>query len=260
MADDGGLGRMGGSVPAPRLLYAHGFASGPRSAKGVAIAEHLARRGLGLRLLDMRVPEPTHPRLASMINELRWAIQLKESIQHGTIVPVAKDDEDRAVGIGSSLGGLAVARAAEVDPRIVATVLLAPAFRLVERWRARVGEATWNQWRDTGTKEFPDYANGGTMTVDFGFIEEAAVTDGDTTPDDVRASEGFGPRWPDVRVPTVIVHGTKDESVDIELSRTFAKGRPHVRLVEVDDDHQLLQSIPIICKEIDRLLADLGVA
>ncbi len=77
-------------MPAPRLLYAHGFASGPRSTKGVAIAEHLARRGLGLRLLDMRVPEPSHPRLASMINELRWAIQLKESIQHGTIVPVAR--------------------------------------------------------------------------------------------------------------------------------------------------------------------------
>lgn len=252
---------MGGpDVPAPRLLYAHGFASGPRSTKGLAIAEHLARRGLRLRLLDMRVPEPERPRLSSMVNEIRWSIEVKDSVQRGTIVPVSGAEDERAVAIGSSLGALAVARAAEIESRIIATVLLAPAFRVAERWRQRIGEAAWNLWRTQGAMEYPDHATGGTLSVDFGFIQEAGETDGDAAPDDARAQEGFGPRWPDVRVPTVIVHGTRDESVDIDLSRTFAKGRPHVRLVEVDDDHQLIASIPRIGKEIDRLLADLGVA
>jgi pimeloyl-ACP methyl ester carboxylesterase len=247
-------------LPAPRLLYAHGFASGPLSAKGRAIAEHLARRGLQLRLLEMRVPTPEALRLSSMINAVRWSIEVTDHTPMGTIVPIARASEQRAVCIGSSLGALAVARAAERDPRILATVLLAPAFRVAERWRKRIGEEAWAAWQRNGTMEYPDHATSGTLQVDFGFMTDCAEVDGDAAPDDARAAEGFGPRWPDVKVPTVIVHGTRDETVDVKLSRTFAKGRPHVRLVEVDDDHQLLGSLPNILREIDRVLAELGVA
>jgi uncharacterized protein len=42
-------------------------------------------------------------------------------------------------------------------------------------------------------------------------------------------------------VPVIVVHGTKDELLDIEVSRALAKtGSPElVRFVEVDDAHQL---------------------
>ena len=49
---------------------------------------------------------------------------------------------------------------------------------------------------------------------------------------------------PDVRVPTCIVHGTRDDVVDIARSRDFAREKRHVRLVEVDDGHELVASIP----------------
>jgi pimeloyl-ACP methyl ester carboxylesterase len=213
-------------MPSLKILYAHGFASGPLSKKGVAVREHLAERGLSVELLDLRVPSPTGLRLSRMIEVVRDAI----------------GDADRALAIGSSLGGLSVAHAAERDPRIVATVLLAPAFRIAERWRARMGEADWAKWQRDGSFAYEDHATGGTLDVDFGFIEDAARVDRD---------------WPDVRVPTTIIHGRNDESVDPELSRTYAATRSNVRLLEVEDDHQLLRSLDVICAEIDRAIASL---
>jgi hypothetical protein len=58
-----------------------------------------------------------------------------------------------------------------------------------------------------------------------------------------------------VRVPTLIVHGVNDPVVDVELSRRFAAGKRHVRLVEVDDGHELAASLDRIKTEADSFLA-----
>ena len=38
--------------------------------------------------------------------------------------------------------------------------------------------------------------------------------------------------------------GRRDVVLDIEVSREFAQDRPHVRLVELEDDHELVASLP----------------
>jgi uncharacterized protein len=40
------------------------------------------------------------------------------------------------------------------------------------------------------------------------------------------------------------VHGRRDQTVDIDLSRSFARGRRHVRLLELDDAHELTATLP----------------
>ncbi len=56
--------------------------------------------------------------------------------------------------------------------------------------------------------------------------------------------------------PTVIIHGTGDEVVPIEVSRTFAAAHPDgVRLIEVDDEHRLARSLDRIVAETRALLA-----
>jgi len=60
---------------------------------------------------------------------------------------------------------------------------------------------------------------------------------------------------PDVRVPTLIVHGTRDDIVDIQLSRDFAREKRHIRLVEVDDGHELVSSLGLVTEEADAHLA-----
>ena len=134
---------------------------------------------------------------------------------------------------------------AEADARVCALVLLAPAFAIARGWRTRLGEDGWNAWRDTGWPETRDHATGGTTRVDFGFVQELAKMD--------EADGG----WPDVRVPTLIVHGVHDDTVPVERSREFARGKRHVRLVEVDDDHQLTSSLGRTEAEADAFLAGL---
>jgi hypothetical protein len=129
----------------------------------------------------------------------------------------------------------------------VATLLIAPAFRLVERWRRRLGERDWETWRANGTMAYDDHTTkGGKLNVDFGLMIDAEGVD-----------ERPGKLWPDVRVPTTVVQGKRDETVDPELARTFAATRANVRLVETDDDHSMLASIDVIDAALERIFVEL---
>jgi uncharacterized protein len=217
-------------VSRPRWLYLHGFASGRGSAKGVAVEAHYRERGVAIERLDLRVPSLEHLRLTAMIDVVRDAIG---------------DAADRAVVFGSSLGGLTASRVAERDARVAALVLLAPAFGLVPRWRRRLGSDAWRRWQETGWLEVHDHAERRTARVDFDFVRDVESVE----------SDGSQDTWPDVRVPTLIVHGVRDEVVDVAGSRAWAAGKRHVRLVEVDDGHELVASLGRILAEADAFLA-----
>jgi pimeloyl-ACP methyl ester carboxylesterase len=147
--------------------------------------------------------------------------------------------DEGAILIGSSLGGLTAARTAERDRRVKALVLMAPAFQLAARWRDMLGPA-WEAWRDTGWREVTDFTTGKQARVDFGFYEDALAVD-------------VG--YPAIDVPTLILHGTGDASVPIERSRTFAAGKSHVHLIELDDGHELVASLPRLLAETEAFLA-----
>ncbi len=223
------------SIPTdgPRWLYLHGFASGPQSAKAVALANHYQTKGIALERLNLRVPSLEQLSLSAGLTTVRAAI--------------GDDARQRAVLIGSSLGGFTAALAAADDPRVCALVLLAPAFDLVARWQRRMGDANWQRWQTSGWLAIDDWTTRQKSRLSFDFIRDAAA---------VEARLGG---WPDVRVPTLIVHGVHDDTVSIDGSRKWAAGKRHVRLVEVDDNHELTQSLPRICAEADVHLASLLV-
>jgi pimeloyl-ACP methyl ester carboxylesterase len=214
-------------VAGPRFLYLHGFASGPSSYKGVSLCNHYDMRGVAVDRMNLRVPSFEHLRLSAMIAATRAAI--------GT-------PADRAVLIGSSLGGLTACRVAEQDARVCALVLLAPAFRLIERWRQRLGPAAWEAWQKSGWLETDDFEMKRKSRVDYGFAVDAETV------------ETRGGGWPDVRVPVLIVHGKEDAVVDIDLSRAWTRNRRHARLVEVNDGHELTASLDVILRESDAFL------
>jgi alpha-beta hydrolase superfamily lysophospholipase len=207
----------------PRFLYCHGFASGPKSHKGMAFAEHFAAKGVTVDRLNLRVPSFESLRLSAMIDTARAAIG---------------GPDDRAVLVGSSLGGLTAARVAERDPRVIAVMLLAPAFQLIPRWKEQLGPA-WDEWQRTGWREVPDFTTNVTARIDFGFAQDVSAVD-----------RGF----PDLSIPTLICHGIHDEAVPVEHSRLFAAGRPNVRLIELDDGHELAASLPRLLEEADAFL------
>lgn len=205
----------------PAWFYLHGFASSTGSAKARAFVSWGEERGLDIRALDLRRPSLEHLRFSEIVATVRAAI-------------AAEGEHGRCVLIGSSLGGLTACRVAEAEPRVAALFLMAPAFRLAERWRQRLGEAAWSAWQKSDRFEVKEHLTGKDTYVDFGFVAELARLDvGD----------------PDVRVPTCIVHGTRDDVVDIGRSRDWKKERRHVRLVEVDDGHELAASTATILAE-----------
>jgi pimeloyl-ACP methyl ester carboxylesterase len=204
-----------------QVLYLPGFASGPSSTKAQAFADLYAKQGIVVERLDLRRPSFEHLRLTAMIDYVR-------SVIHGP-----------AVLIGSSLGGLTAARVAERDDRVKALVLLAPAFHLVDRWREQLGPE-WDEWKRTGWREVHDYTTGGTAKVDFGFMEDAIE---------------LYKTLIKLPIPALILHGRNDATVPIEHSRTFASNKPNVTVVELDDGHQMLDSIPTVLAETERFLA-----
>jgi pimeloyl-ACP methyl ester carboxylesterase len=190
--------------------------------KGRALAERLAERGVALECVDLRVPEFGRMRVAAMLERSREAL----------------GDAESAVVIGTSFGGLIAALLASADPRVEALVLFAPALHAGDL-RRRYPLATW-AWERIGWLPLWDKTERRLRAVEAGFLREL---------------DGLGPRLPDVRVPTLLVHGTRDRLVPLAVSRDFARGLSQVRLVEYADGHRLRASLPAAIAELERFLA-----
>ena len=130
---------------------------------------------------------------------------------------------DRVNILGSSMGGYLAALYAARHPEVRRVVLLAPAFRLAERWEARLGAAAMAEWRQSGTMPVYHYGEQRERLLSVGLI------------DDAHGYEGF----PDVRQPTLIFHGEHDDIVPVGDSLAFASSRPHVAVEVLDSDHEL---------------------
>jgi pimeloyl-ACP methyl ester carboxylesterase len=207
------------------LLYLHGFASGPSSHKASVLSARFAALGAPLHVPDL-TPGADGFERSSPSSMLAVA----ESALGGAEPPHAI--------IGSSLGGYLAALAASRDPAVEKLVLLAPAFRLFERWRARLGRAELEDWRAYGL-ETMHHASGRKRRIGFQFFEDAA---------------GF-PAFPEVRVPTLCIAGTRDDTVPFEDVEAFVARTPSARLVAVDDGHELAASLDRIFDEARAFLA-----
>jgi hypothetical protein len=201
-----------------KYLYLHGFGSSPLAKKAVAFADYFAPKGIVFERPDLRVPTFERMTLSAMIDTVRARIAGEDTII-----------------VGSSLGGLTASRVAEREPHVRGLVLLAPAFQLAARWRTTLG-AAYDDWARTGWRDVT-MTTGEPAKLHFEFMTDLAAID-----------VGF----PAIAVPTLIFHGTRDDAVPIEHSRRFVATCPSARLVEVDDTHELMASLPTMLAETER--------
>lgn len=201
------------------LLYLHGFASGPSSHKATVLAGRFAADGVRLAVPDLTPGEDGFERSSPSS-----MLAVAEGLLAGAAPPHAL--------VGSSLGGYLSAVAASRDPSIERLVLLAPAFRLFERWSARLTEAELAGWR-AGGLETMHFASSRRRRIGWQFFEDARRF----------------PAFPEVRVPTLCIAGTRDETVPIEDVEAFVARTPSARLVAVDDGHELAASLDRIYEE-----------
>jgi len=200
------------------ILYLHGFASGPGSTKGRMLEERFAAAGVPFLRADLTPGEDGFER-STPVTMLAEAERLVERHRPRWVM-------------GSSLGGYLAALVASRDPSIERIVLLAPAFRLHERWRERLGPAEQERWRTEGLVVH-HFASGRTRRIGWAFLEDAAKL----------------PAYPRVDVPVLCLAGRHDELVPLPDVERFAAQTPGARLVVLEDRHELLASVDRIYSE-----------
>lgn len=200
-------------------LYLHGFASGPGSAKAVDLARRFAGVGERLEIADL-TPGPDGFERSTPTSMLA----VVERLLAGSAAP--------HVLVGSSLGGWLSAITASRDPTVQRLVLLAPAFNLVERWSGRLTPAELAGWRREGL-EVDHHATGTRRRIGWPFFEDA----------------GRYPAYPEVKVPTLVIAGRRDETVPLADIERFVARTPSARLIVLDDGHGLEASYPRIFEE-----------
>ncbi len=201
------------------LLYLHGFASGPSSHKARVLSARFAALGIGMEIPDLTPGEDGFERSSP------------SSMLAVAEASLARGHPPHAI-VGSSLGGYLATLAASRDPSIERLVLMAPAFRLFERWRDRLTPQELATWRRDGL-ETMHFASGRLRRIGWHFFDDAAGL----------------PAFPAVRIPTLCIAGTRDETVPFEDVQAFVARTPSARLVAVDDGHDLAASLDRIFEE-----------
>mmetsp|Transcript_2261 Transcript_2261/g.7214 ORF Transcript_2261/g.7214 Transcript_2261/m.7214 type:complete len:227 (+) Transcript_2261:273-953(+) len=213
-------------MASPLYAYCHGFLSGPGSSKGKHLQRLLGQHGIALRLLDLNGhggPASLTPERALATIHALWTSQVQSA-------PMRL--------LGSSFGGWAAARYAELHPdRVDRMLLLAPAFEFATRWPAIIGVEELRRWQKEGAREFSMPSDGSSVMVPWSFAKAV--------------EHSIGSEPPRIIVPTIIIHGSKDEVLLVEASeRAVGQSDGAGTLVIVDDDHAL--TAPATLLEIER--------
>jgi pimeloyl-ACP methyl ester carboxylesterase len=214
------------------VFYLHGFASSGQSKKATYFAERLRPYGIPLRCPDFNEPDFSSLTMTRMLDQLAVDIA---TLGPPSLAPpsLAPGPHAGVVLIGSSLGAVvAVHTAVRMPDRIDRLVLLAPALASPGDAGNRIlGAERVARWQATGTLDVFHHGYGGMRSLKYGFYEDSLQYDAFSA---------------DVRQPALVFQGLRDESVDHRVVERFAAARPNVQLTLVDDDHQLMASLPRI--------------
>ena len=200
-----------------RIVYLHGFASGPSSSKARYFRQRLEAEGFSISVPDLAEGNFEGLTLSGQLGVIGRAAA------RGNVAL-----------IGSSMGGYLAALYAARHAEVGRAILLAPAFGFARRWAERMGPEAVEAWRSGGTIDVFHYAEGGNRALGYQLLEDAADYED----------------YPDVRQPCLIFHGVHDDVVPVQYSEQFAASRPNVELHAVDSGHELLNVLDAMCNRV----------
>jgi uncharacterized protein len=208
------------------VLYLHGFASSSKSTKANYFAERLTGRGVPVHCPDFNEPDFASLTMTRMLQQL------------GRVIAIA--DRGPVTLMGSSLGGtLAILSAARLPERVGRVVLMAPAVMFAKPGHLLLPPERIDTWRRNGTMPFFHYGFSEERPLDYAFYEDTLQYDAF----DAVFSQ-----------PTLIFQGLRDSSVDARTVEQFSRNRPNVTLSLLDDDHQLISSLPRMWNDVEAFL------
>jgi pimeloyl-ACP methyl ester carboxylesterase len=204
-----------------RILYLHGFASGPSSSKGRFFRQILEHAGATVLVPDLAQGDFEHLTITGQLAVI-------DEIVGGA--PAAL--------VGSSMGGYLAALYAAHHAAITRLVLLAPAFGFALRWPEWLGAEAIEAWRRNGWMEVFHYGGNRQRRLSYALLEDAARYED----------------YPDFSQPALIFHGLHDDVVPVDSSRQFAAGHRNARLEIMDSGHELLNVLEEIGPQVSGFL------
>ena len=203
------------------VFFLHGFGSSPRSTKAGYLGTALEPFGIALRCPDLNAPDFRAMTMTRMLDQL------------GRELDAAPGP---ATLLGSSLGGtLAILAAARFASRVDRLVLLAPAVRFGDPDHHLLPRDQIDEWKTRGEFGFFHYADEAKRPLAYAFYEDSLKYG------------AFGTLFTQ---PTLIFQGLRDALVDPRDVEQFAAARSNVTLSLLDDDHQLVASLPRIWNDV----------
>ncbi|AFY35143.1 YqiA/YcfP family alpha/beta fold hydrolase [Calothrix sp. PCC 7507] len=203
-----------------QYIYLHGFASSPNSAKAQDIGDRFAQIQTKLTIPELNAGDFSRLTITRQITQ---------------VVAEFSDNSLPVTLIGSSLGGLTAAHLGQKYPQVQRLVLLAPAFDFLSHWLPKLGNEAVQRWQQEKYLMVYHYGERRSLPLSYDFVTDATQYQ----------EEAF--QRP---IPTLILHGKKDEVIPIAASRDFVRSRPWVELVELDSDHALGNVMPEIWQAI----------
>jgi uncharacterized protein len=187
------------------FIYLHGFASGPGSQKACIFKDRFERARLPLTIPDLQQGDFENLTLTKQITLIQSIIDKKPGSRFGLI--------------GSSMGAYTAALTSETRKEIKALYLMAPGFNFLNRWMENMG---WDKNRLESIQDLIrvfHYSYNAEVDLNTNLFRDAMYWDSLPLTCDI---------------PTRLVHGLHDETVDIQESRDFARSRPGCLLSCID--------------------------
>ena len=204
-----------------RVLFLHGFGSSARSTKAGYFGRALEPFGVDFRCPDFNEPDFRSMTMTRMLDQLGAELAARDG---------------PATLVGSSLGGsLAILAAARFASRVDRLVLLAPAVMFGDPERHLLPPERVEEWKRRGEYDFLHFAYNEKRPLAYAFYEDSLKYD------------AFGTLFTQ---PALIFQGQRDGVVDPKAVEQFAATRPNVTLSLLDDDHQLVASLPQIWNDV----------
>jgi len=198
------------------FIYLHGFASGPNSSKAQAFKKRFEKLNITFHVPDLQEDDFENLTLSRQI-------RLVQNI-------IDRDKRKKFGLIGSSMGGYLASLIAQTRDSVKALYLMAPGFNFLNRWRETLNLSKSTQ----DLIPVFHYRYNKEVLLNTNLFRDAEI-------------------WESLplkrKIPTLIVHGLHDNTVDILESRKFVSAHPGCELKELESDHSLLSCMDWIVED-----------
>jgi len=198
------------------FIYLHGFASGPNSNKASAFKKRFEELKIPIQIPDLQENDFKNLTLSRQIKLIQSILDNNNKEKYGII--------------GSSMGGYLACLAAQARNSVKAMYLMAPGFNFLNRWKNKL--------------KLSNNTESLISVYHYGYNKEVLLNT-----NLFRDAETWQTLPLNKVIPTKIVHGLHDDTVDIQESRNFVASHPWCHLTEVDSDHGLLSTIDWIIED-----------